>query len=62
MFVQPCLDEESIIRMRAPPDPADSAFKGDADDSGDEDGRGPASAPGAFPDSQTEHTGRTIYY
>jgi hypothetical protein len=61
-FIPPGLDEESIIRMRAPPDPTDSAFKGDEDDSGDEDGRGHPSAPGAFPDSRTEHTAGTSYY
>jgi hypothetical protein len=48
MFVIPALDEDALVRMRAPPDPSD-AFKGDEDDSADEEER---SAPaGAFPGS-----------
>jgi hypothetical protein len=59
-FVPPTLDEESIVRMRAPPDPAESAFKGEEEDSDDEDARGPLDAPGAFPASQSSMS--TIYY
>jgi hypothetical protein len=48
MFVIPALDEDSLIRMRAPPDPSE-AYEGNEDDSADEDER---SAPaGAFPGS-----------
>jgi hypothetical protein len=45
MFVVPALDEDALVRMRAPPDPSE-AFEGDEDDSADDDER---TAPGAFP-------------
>jgi hypothetical protein len=53
MFVVPALDEDALVRMRAPPDPSE-AFEGDEDDSADEDER---AAPGAFPTSDTSGTG-----
>lgn len=59
MFVVPSLDEHALIRMRAPPDPSD-AFRGDEDDSGDEDER---SAPaGAFPGTKQDYASNTSYY
>ncbi|ORY05674.1 pH-response regulator protein palC [Clohesyomyces aquaticus] len=63
MFVTPALDEDAIVRMRAPPDPGDAAFKGDEDDSGDDDER--VSAPpvvGAFPGTKSEYPGGSAYY
>lgn len=54
MWIVPALDEDSLIRMRAPPDPSE-AFEGDEDDSADEDQR---TAPGAFP----AHTPSSSYY
>ncbi|KAF2750767.1 pH-response regulator protein-like protein palC [Sporormia fimetaria CBS 119925] len=51
MFITPALDEDAIIRMRAPPDPSDAAFGGEEDDSDDEERT--ANAPGAFPGSAT---------
>jgi hypothetical protein len=60
MFVTPALDEDAIIRMRAPPDPGDTAFKGEEDDSADEDShdRHEASAPvGAFPGTKADYSG-----
>lgn len=59
MFITPALDEAAIIRMRAPPDPAEAAFQGDEDDSGDEDEK---TAPGAFPGAKGEYAVVTNYY
>jgi hypothetical protein len=56
MFVVPALDEDALVRMRAPPDPSE-AFEGDEDDSADEDER---AAPGAFPTS--DGSAGTGYY
>ncbi|KAF2187825.1 pH-response regulator protein-like protein palC [Zopfia rhizophila CBS 207.26] len=61
MFIPPALDEDSIIRMRAPPDPGDAAFEGDEEDSGDEDERISA-LTGAFPGTKAEYSGGTGYY
>lgn len=44
MWIVPALDEDSLIRMRAPPDPSE-AFEAEEDDSADEDHR---TAPGPF--------------
>ncbi|KAH7399382.1 pH-response regulator protein-like protein palC [Pyrenochaeta sp. MPI-SDFR-AT-0127] len=54
MFIIPALDEDSLVRMRAPPDPSE-AFKGEEDDSADEDERSPPA--GAFPGTPS-----TSYY
>ncbi|KAH8732736.1 pH-response regulator protein-like protein palC [Phaeosphaeriaceae sp. PMI808] len=59
MFVIPALGEDALIRMRAPPDPAD-VFKGDEDDSADEDERNPPA--GAFPGTKSDYTAGTSYY
>jgi hypothetical protein len=59
MFVIPALDEESLIRMRAPPDPSE-AFKGAEDDSADEEDRTPPA--GAFPGTRADYTPSTSYY
>ena len=59
MFVVPALDEDALVRMRAPPDPRD-IFNGDEDDSADEDERGPP--VGAFPGAKTDHTAGSSYY
>ncbi|KAF2467541.1 pH-response regulator protein-like protein palC [Lindgomyces ingoldianus] len=61
LFVTPALDEDSIVRMRAPPDPGDAAFKGDEEDSGDEEERGIAPV-GAFPGTKAEYPGGSGYY
>ncbi|KNG51201.1 ph-response regulator protein palc [Stemphylium lycopersici] len=59
MFVVPALDEDALVRMRAPPDPSD-AFEGNEDDSADEDER---SAPaGAFPGTKADYAPSTSYY
>lgn len=59
MFVVPALDEDALVRMRAPPDPND-AFKGEEDDSADEDDRAPPA--GAFPGTKSDYTANTSYY
>lgn len=59
MFVVPALDEDSLVRMRAPPDPSE-AFGGEEDDSGAEDER---SVPvGAFPGTKGDYAANTSYY
>jgi hypothetical protein len=59
MYVIPALDEDALVRMRAPPDPSDT-FKGDEDDSADEDER---SAPtGAFPGTKSDYAASSSYY
>jgi len=55
-YAPPALEEDAIIRMRAPPDLGD-AFEGEEDDSDDEDER-PSNAPGAFPGASAS----TSYY
>lgn len=59
MFVVPALDEQSLIRMRAPPDPSD-AFRGEEDDSADEIERDPPA--GAFPGTKQDYAPSTSYY
>lgn len=61
-YIIPTLEEDAIIRMRAPPDPGD-VFEGDEDDSADEDERSAATAPvGAFPGTKADYSGGTSYY
>jgi len=58
MFIVPALDEQSLIRMRAPPDQSDG-FRGEEDDSSDEDER---NLPvGAFPGTK-DYGSKTSYY
>ena len=40
LYVVPALSEDALIRMRAPPDPSE-IFKGEEDDSADEEERKP---------------------
>ncbi|KAF1840019.1 pH-response regulator protein-like protein palC [Cucurbitaria berberidis CBS 394.84] len=58
MFVIPALGEDSLVRMRAPLDPSE-AFKGEEDDSADEDDRTPA---GAFPGTKADYAPSSSYY
>jgi len=53
----PTLDAATLMQMRAPPEPEDRAFKGDEDDSGDEDGYGGVTGEpvGAFPGSAADY-------
>ncbi|KAF2035825.1 pH-response regulator protein palC [Setomelanomma holmii] len=59
MFVVPALDEDALVRMRAPPDPSE-AFKGDEDDIADEGDRIPP--VGAFPGTKSDYAAGTSYY
>ncbi|OAL07482.1 pH-response regulator protein palC [Phaeosphaeriaceae sp. SRC1lsM3a] len=59
MFVVPALLEDALIRMRAPPDPSET-FKGDEDDSADEDERSPPA--GAFPGTKADYAPGSSYY
>lgn len=54
-YQPPVLDAGTLAALRAPPDPADRAFRGDEDDSGGEDGYLRANPPGAFPGGAVEH-------
>jgi hypothetical protein len=61
MYIIPALEEDAIIRMRAPPDPGE-AFEGEEEDSDDE-GRATAGTPvGAFPGTKGEYAAGTSYY
>ncbi|KAF2788418.1 pH-response regulator protein-like protein palC [Melanomma pulvis-pyrius CBS 109.77] len=62
LFVAPALEEEAIIRMRAPPDPGDTAFEGEEDDSADEEDRANNAPVGAFPGTRAEYSAGTSYY
>jgi hypothetical protein len=59
IFIIPALDEDSLVRMRAPPDPSET-FKGEEDDSADEDRK--AHPVGAFPGTKSEYNAGTTYY
>ncbi|KAL5116959.1 hypothetical protein ACEQ8H_005177 [Pleosporales sp. CAS-2024a] len=60
MFVIPSLDEDALVRMRAPPDPGET-FDGDEEDSADEDEKRPPA--GAFPGTRSDYaTGSNYYY
>lgn len=59
MFIVPALDEDALVRMRAPPDPSET-FNGAEDDSADEDD--PTPPVGAFPGSKSDYAPNTNYY
>lgn len=60
-FVTPALEEDVIIRMRAPPDPADTGFEGEQGNSSDDD-LTPNEPVGAFPGTKGDYSGGTSYY
>lgn len=60
-YITPGLDEDIISRMRAPPDPSDTDFKREEDDSDDEN-LNKSSPVGAFPGTKGEYSGGTTYY
>ncbi|KAF2118539.1 pH-response regulator protein-like protein palC [Lophiotrema nucula] len=60
-FIAPALEEDVIIRMRAPPDPGDTGFEGEENDSTDDEARVEAPA-GAFPGTKAEYSGGASYY
>jgi hypothetical protein len=61
LYITPGLDDDVISRMRAPLDPSDAGFKGDEDDSEDED-LNKSSPVGAFPGTKGGYSGGTSYY
>jgi hypothetical protein len=55
VYQPPILEAHVLAQLRAPPDPADYAFRGDEEDSGNEDfSYGKINPPGAFPASGIE--------
>ncbi|KAF2204165.1 pH-response regulator protein palC [Delitschia confertaspora ATCC 74209] len=54
-FVPPTLDESSIIKLRAPPEPNDRAFEGNEDDS-DMDEEKTSTPIGGFPGSKSQYS------
>ena len=65
VYQPPTLDMSTLAQMRAPPDPADRAFRGEEEDSGDEDSYGKAEPVGAFPGTANEYgrsTASSSYY
>lgn len=57
----PSLDEELIARMRAPADPADSAFQSNGRDSDSDDDTRPEPV-GAFPKTKADYTPSSSTY
>lgn len=59
----PTLEADVIARMRAPPDPRDAGFRGDEDDSANED-ESTADPVGAFPGTKGNYSASnsTTYY
>ena len=56
----PSLDEQTLARMRAPPEPNDDTFRGLEDDSGDEEDAG--TPVGAFPGTKNNYANNSVYY
>ncbi|KAK4636101.1 pH-response regulator protein palC [Fulvia fulva] len=55
-YVPPTLDQDVFVRMRAPPEPEEAVFRGEEEDSGDEEGYGGVVEPvGAFPGTGEEY-------
>ncbi|KAF2636636.1 hypothetical protein P280DRAFT_146564 [Massarina eburnea CBS 473.64] len=66
LYIVPALEEDAIVRMRAPPDPGEP-FEGDEDDSADEErgeaaGEAPGMPVGAFPGTRGEYGVGSSYY
>lgn len=61
-FVPPSLDDDTLTRMRAPPD-VDEMSDGDDDESGSDEGeKAQAGLPGAFPGSSSTPSNDNSYY
>ena len=56
VYQPPTLDASTLAQMRAPPDPNDSAFRGEEEDSGGEDSYVRNAPVGAFPGTASEYT------
>jgi hypothetical protein len=55
VYQPPTMDSSTLAQMRAPPDPAELAFRGDEEDSGGEDSHGRSEPVGAFPGTANEY-------
>lgn len=60
-FVPPSLGEDTLARMRAPPDVGEPG-EDDDDGSSDEDDKGQSDLPGAFPGSSSTSSSHNLYY
>ena len=49
------MDSSTLAQMRAPPDPAELAFRGEEEDSGGEDSYERSEPVGAFPGTANEY-------
>ncbi len=55
-YIPPQLDTQTLSLMRAPPDPSESVFRGDEEDSGGEEYGARVSEPvGAFPGTSHDY-------
>lgn len=64
-YIPPSLDEDVLVRMRAPADgPGDAAFGADGDSSSEEGAEERKELPGAFPAGRTAYGGggESAYY
>jgi len=59
-FNPPSLDEDAVVRMRAPPEIADTGLEGNEADSSDEEDK-MTNTVGAFPGSKSEYSGAGYY-
>lgn len=55
VWVPAVLDAATLAQMRAPPQPSQGVFRGDEEDSGDEDDQGAAGPVGSFPGTAGEY-------
>lgn len=63
LFVPPVLDEDTLARMRAPPDVDETAEPADNSDSSDEECQGGKSdLPGSFSGREIRTSGEESYY
>ena len=62
-FTVPMLDTDVFIRMRAPPDRSDPAYRASEEDSGsdDDDRRSTTEPVGAFPGTRAEYSSSSAY-
>ncbi|KAK8213489.1 hypothetical protein M8818_002791 [Zalaria obscura] len=61
-FVAPSLEPDVLARMRAPPDPEDDGFRGNEEDSDDENTTTPSDPVGAFPGTRQHYEAGSNYY
>jgi hypothetical protein len=63
-YAPPCLGEDILAQMRAPPEPSDLKIYGEEPDSGDESDAETlvAEPPGAFPGAPSQYASNSSYY